>query len=72
MYVNYFTPLPKNDQREKNGMLRFDVRRFRMNVILKTERPGFVENYWVSHALALGEGVQLKFALLDPRWTRWR
>jgi uncharacterized protein len=48
-------------------MLRFDVRRFRMNAILKTERPGFVENDWVSHALALGEGVQLDIALLDPR-----
>ena len=67
MYVNYFTPLPKNDQSEKSGMLRIDVRRFRMNVILKTERPGFVENDWVSHALALGEGVQLNIALLDPR-----
>jgi hypothetical protein len=39
MYVNYFTPLPKNDQREKSGILRFNVRRFRMNVILKTKRP---------------------------------
>ncbi len=46
---------------------RFDVRRFRMNVILKTDRPGFVENDWVGHALALGDGAQLSVALLDPR-----
>jgi uncharacterized protein len=46
---------------------RFDVRRFRMNIILKTERPGFVENDWVGHTLALGGDAQLSIALLDPR-----
>jgi uncharacterized protein len=45
----------------------FDLRRFRMNVILKTEQSGFVENDWVGHALTLGEGAQLSIALLDPR-----
>jgi len=46
---------------------RFDLRRFRMNVILKTERAGFIENAWVGHALGLGDGAQLSIALLDPR-----
>src|SRR5271166_915483 len=46
---------------------RFDVRRFRMNVILRTARSGFVENDWVGHTLALGDGAQLSVALLDPR-----
>ena len=46
---------------------RFDQRRFRMNVIVKTERPGFVENGWVGHELGLGKGARLNVALLDPR-----
>jgi uncharacterized protein len=46
---------------------RFDQRRFRMNVIVKTERPGFVENAWVGHKLGLGDGARLNVALLDPR-----
>jgi uncharacterized protein YcbX len=46
---------------------RFDQRRFRMNVIVKTERPGFVENSWVGQKLALGDGPRLSVALPDPR-----
>ena len=46
---------------------RFDQRRFRMNVIVKTERPGFVENGWIGHELGLGEGTRISVALLDPR-----
>src|SRR5262249_720410 len=46
---------------------RFDPRRFRMNVIVRTERPGFVENDWVGHELGLGDGARLNVALLDPR-----
>jgi uncharacterized protein len=52
---------------ELQPQIRFDVRRFRMNVILKTERPGFIENGWVGHALGLGDAVRLGVALLDPR-----
>jgi hypothetical protein len=46
---------------------RFEPRRFRMNVIVSTEPPGFVENDWVGHALGLGNGARLHVALLDPR-----
>jgi len=45
---------------------RFEPRRFRMNVIVSTERPGFVENDWVGHELGLGNGARLNVALLDP------
>ena len=45
----------------------FDVRRFRMNVIVDTPARGFVENDWVGRSLALGDGVQLGVALPDPR-----
>jgi len=46
---------------------RFDVRRFRMNVILKTEPDAFVENDWIGHTLELGETTRLSVALHDPR-----
>ena len=46
---------------------RFDERRFRMNVIVETERPGFIENDWVGHELALGDTARLNVALPDPR-----
>ena len=47
---------------------RFDARRFRMNVIVDTSDPGFVENEWVGHTLAIGDdNVRLAVALPDPR-----
>lgn len=46
---------------------RFDVRRFRMNVIVDTEQPGFVENDWVGHEIGLGDGVQLSVDAFDSR-----
>lgn len=45
----------------------FDLRRFRMNVIVETEQPGFVENEWVGHELLLGDRVRLGIAMADPR-----
>jgi uncharacterized protein len=44
-----------------------DARRFRMNVIVKTSEPGFVENDWVDRTLHLGGEVRLSVAMLDPR-----
>jgi uncharacterized protein len=46
---------------------RFDVRRFRMNVIVDTPEPGFVENGWLGRTLAIGDDVQLGVSLPDPR-----
>jgi MOSC domain-containing protein len=45
----------------------FDVRRFRMNVIVDSAARGFVENEWVGRSLAIGDDVQLGVALPDPR-----
>jgi uncharacterized protein YcbX len=45
----------------------FDVRRFRMNVIVGLPEHGFVENDWVGHSIAIGEEVRLSVALPDPR-----
>jgi hypothetical protein len=46
---------------------RFDVRRFRMNVIVHTEGAGFVENEWIGRRVAIGDTVRLKVVLPDPR-----
>lgn len=46
---------------------RFEPRRFRMNIIVSTEQPGFVENGWVGQELGLGEGARIKVALLTTR-----
>jgi uncharacterized protein len=46
---------------------RFDVRRFRMNVIVDTAAHGFVENEWLGRTLAIGDDVKLGVALPDPR-----
>jgi uncharacterized protein len=45
----------------------FDVRRFRMNVIVHTTEPGFVENDWLDRILHIGEEVRLSVAMPDPR-----
>jgi uncharacterized protein len=46
---------------------RFDLRRFRMNVIVGTTGSGFTENAWTGRAVALGDTVRLTVALPDPR-----
>jgi uncharacterized protein YcbX len=46
---------------------RFDVRRFRMNVIVETDESGFVENGWLGRALEVGDEVRLGVAMADPR-----
>ena len=46
---------------------RFDARRFRMNVIVETTAPGFVENGWPGRTLAIGDDVRIGVALPDPR-----
>ena len=35
----------------------FDQRRFRRNVIVKTEGPGFVENGWIAHELIMASSL---------------
>ena len=46
---------------------RFDERRFRMNVIVRTSASGFVENEWVNRTLQIGDDVRLRIAMPDPR-----
>jgi uncharacterized protein YcbX len=46
---------------------RFDVRRFRMNIIVTTAEAGFVENGWLGRALTIGEGIEVAVMIPDPR-----
>ena len=46
---------------------QFESRRFRPNIIIKTDQPGFVENDWVGKILKIGSEVQLKITGLCPR-----
>jgi uncharacterized protein YcbX len=52
---------------ELEPQANFDVRRFRMNVIVENAARGFVENEWVGRSIAIGDDVQLGVALPDPR-----
>lgn len=45
----------------------FDVRRFRMNVIVDTPAHGFVENAWIGGTIDVGERVKLAVSVPDPR-----
>ena len=45
----------------------FDLRRFRMNVIVDSPQDGFVENLWLGRALAVGDDAALGIAMPDPR-----
>jgi MOSC domain-containing protein len=46
---------------------RFDERRFRMNVVVRTSENGFVENAWPGRTVQLGDSVRLTVFLPDPR-----
>ena len=46
---------------------QFDERRFRMNIIVETEQPGFIENEWLGHDLVLGDKARLTVTWPDPR-----
>jgi uncharacterized protein YcbX len=45
----------------------FDVRRFRMNAIIKTPQEGFVENLWIGSALTIGESIRFLITKADAR-----
>jgi uncharacterized protein YcbX len=46
---------------------RFEPRRFRMNVIVRTSAAGCVENEWVGREVAFGDHLRLRVAMPDPR-----
>ena len=47
---------------------RFDVRRFRPNLVIDTgDKRGFVENSWVGKTIAIGDDVRLRISDPTPR-----
>lgn len=46
---------------------RWDLRRFRMNLVVNTESAGFVENAWVGYGVSVGGTARLRVAMADPR-----
>jgi len=46
---------------------RIDERRFRMNIIVGTTAPGFLENGWVGRDVGIGATARLHVAMPDPR-----
>jgi MOSC domain-containing protein len=48
---------------------RFEVRRFRPNIVVGTgpEQTGFVENNWIGHTVAIGDEVRLRISGPCPR-----
>ena len=48
---------------------RFEVRRFRPNIVIATgpDQQGFVENDWIGHTLAIGDEVRLRITGPCPR-----
>jgi uncharacterized protein YcbX len=65
--ISLMTTSTLNHLRELEPRSEFDLRRFRMNVIVDTPEHGFVENSWLARALAIGDDVTLAVAMPDPR-----
>jgi uncharacterized protein YcbX len=46
---------------------RFEVRRFRPNIVIETDEKDFVENAWIGKILAIGDAVRLNITGPCPR-----
>jgi uncharacterized protein YcbX len=46
---------------------RYEVRRFRPNIVVKTDAPGFAENEWIGKTIAIGDEVKLAITGPCPR-----
>jgi uncharacterized protein YcbX len=62
--VHLLTTTTLDRLRELYPQGRFEVRRFRPNIVvqLDSSEKGFAENAWVHHTLAIGEEVRLNVA----------
>jgi uncharacterized protein YcbX len=66
--VHILTTATINRLRELYPQGRFEVRRFRPNIVIDTgDEKGFVENEWVDKTLRLGDEVRLKITDPCPR-----
>lgn len=58
--VHVLTTSTLNRLRELYPGGRFEVRRFRPNIVLATNADGFVENSWIGRTLSIGDEVRIK------------
>jgi uncharacterized protein YcbX len=58
--VHLLTTSTLDRLRELNPQSRFEPRRFRPNIIVRTDETGFAENEWIGRTLRIGERVRLK------------
>jgi uncharacterized protein YcbX len=65
--VSVLTDSTLNRLNELRPASQFDKRRFRMNVIIRANAAGFVENQWIGNELSIGEEVRLRVAKADAR-----
>ena len=67
--LHLLTTASLNHLQELNQQCRFDVRRYRPNLVVKTisDAKGFSENAWVGHTLAIGDEVRLRVTDPAPR-----
>jgi uncharacterized protein len=67
--VHVLTTATIDRLRELYPQGRFEIRRFRPNIVVSTppEEEGFVENEWIGHTVAIGEEVRLAITEPCPR-----
>src|SRR6266545_4533837 len=67
--VHLLTTATIDHLRELYPQGRFEVRRFRPNVVVATgpDEQGFVENEWIGHTVAIGDNVRLRITGPCPR-----
>src|SRR3989338_8918433 len=67
--VHVLTTATLDRLRELNPQCRFEVRRFRPNIVIElaSGEKSFVENAWLGHTVALGGEVRLKVTRPCPR-----
>jgi uncharacterized protein YcbX len=67
--VHLLTTATIDHLRELYPSGRFEVRRFRPNIVVSTgpDEQGFVENDWIGHTIAIGDKVRLRVTGPCPR-----
>jgi uncharacterized protein YcbX len=65
--ISLITTSTLNHLSELRPETDFDVRRFRMNMVVNTTEHGFVENAWIGKTLTIDNRVPIVVTMPDPR-----
>ncbi len=65
--IHLLTTATLDRLRELYPQGRWEVRRFRPNIVVQTDGKGLVENDWVGRTVAVGDQVRLKINIPCPR-----